>query len=242
MTFILNILHKDYSLLAADRKGHTDGPATVTFGNITLNMPDGGVINGVKKIRLNDNARFAIGIAGTIAAHTYLDDACKASEGQVALAAVNEFVHGQLAINQLEEILPGGPLMRNSTLVSFFDAATGAFFTSFHEFSRFTATTCIYARKENPSPQPFHAGSGSSNFEKAVGLDWINSFIVKLREGLTLEERLECLDTAFAKVSEIDAGCGSDYEAVLATRDEPSFRFVRTQSTSTILPSSSSGD
>jgi hypothetical protein len=35
------------------------------------------------------------------------------------------------------------------------------------------------------------------------------------------------LDEAFRKVSVADPGCGEEYEAVLSTRDEPEFVYIR---------------
>ena len=73
MTFILNILHKDFSLLAADRKGNSQGPVTATVGKITIVMPSGAVIEGMKKILLPRNHKFAVAFAGSTSDHGYLD-------------------------------------------------------------------------------------------------------------------------------------------------------------------------
>lgn len=240
MTFVLNILHKDYSLLVADRKGHAKGPVTVNAGSITVTMTNGGIINGVRKIHLNGAANCALGYAGQTDAHKYLDQLIGTANGQSALRCVTDYVHKNLAIDSLEEILPGAPTMENQLIVSFFDEATEAFFSSYHLFTRFNSGTHITARKQNASPTLLHVGSGSANFEKAVGLDAINSFIADLKDGMGLADRLAWLDGAFEKVSAIDPGCGSDYDAVLATRDDPAFVFIRTGRETTLLANGAS--
>ena len=76
----------------------------------------------------------------------------------------------------------------------------------------------------------------SNNFEKAVGLEEINSFVKRLAEGLDLEQRLAWFDQAFAKVSAIDTGCSSSYEVVIATRDAPQFTSLRSSNQISIAP------
>jgi len=56
MTFILNVLHKDFSLIASDRKGTTKGPVTLEANGQTINIVSKGTITieGVQKIHISN--------------------------------------------------------------------------------------------------------------------------------------------------------------------------------------------
>lgn len=227
MTFVLNILHKDYSLLATDRRGNSAGPVTMTAGNITIKTPGRTVIDGVKKIRLSKECGQAVGIAGTLDAHGYLDAFSGMSDGQGALECVGDFVQLAFNFSDRDRLLDGEALMENQSIVTFFDPDKGAFFSALYLFTPFSHGVQLHARRAKPAPILLHVGSGSSNFEKAVGLDEINLFIKQLSQGLDVEQRLTWLETAFAKVSAMDPACSADFEAVIATRDTPQFQFLR---------------
>lgn len=234
MTFVLNLLHKDYSLLATDRRGTSDGPVTLTAGNIQIHTQGNTLIEGVKKIRLSDDKRRSVAFAGRTSDHGYLDAFAKAGTAQTAMQCVRSHMESFFNFEDRDRMLRGEPIMENQSIVSFFDAEKEAFFSSLYLFSPYSSGHQLYARKSNPAPQLFHVGSGSTHFEKAVGLDEINSFISRLKEGLNLAEQLVWLDMAFGKVSSIDAGCGTEFEAVLSTRADPEFRYIRSNNEVTL--------
>jgi hypothetical protein len=236
MTFVLNILHKDYSLLAADRRGKSEGPVTMTTGGFSITTSGNTVIDGVQKIYLSKNAEQAVGIAGTVGDHGYLGAFSDVSDGQTALECVSDFVHLTFDFDARDRMLNNEAVMENQSIVTFFDPDKGAFFSSLYLFTPFTHAVQLYARRANASPILLHVGSGSSNFEKAVGLEEINSFVKRLSEGLDLEQRLAWFDEAFAKVSALDSGCSASYEAVIATRDAPQFTSLRSSKQISIAP------
>ncbi len=236
MTFVLNILHKDYSLLAADRRGKSEGPVTMTTGGFSITTSGNTVIDGVQKIYLSKNAEQAVGIAGTVGDHGYLGAFSDVSDGQTALECVSDFVHLAFDFDARDRMLNNEAVMENQSIVTFFDPDKGAFFSSLYLFTPFTHAVQLYARRANASPILLHVGSGSSNFEKAVGLEEINSFVKRLSEGLDLEQRLAWFDEAFAKVSAMDSGCSASYEAVIATRDTPQFTSLRSSKQISIAP------
>lgn len=227
MTFVLNILSKDYSLIAADRKGTSHGPIEMKVGSLSISIPQGGVIDGVNKLRVNEVRNCVVGIAGTLEAHAYIDEFQKCSEGRQAVRTITAWLERQLAVENLEDYLTDAPTMEHQLIATFFDETSGAFYSCLHLFTRFRTYTNIDARFQNPQPMLLHVGSGSGNFEKAVGLDAINAFLNRLREGLSVEERLEWIANAFRAVSEIDDGVGVDFEAVMATRETRTFETVK---------------
>ena len=234
MTFVLNLLHKDYSLLATDRRGTSAGPVTLTAGSIQIHTTGNTVVEGVKKIRLSDDMLRSVAFAGNTADHGYLDEFAKSGTAQAAMQCVRSHMDSFFKFEDRDRMLRNEPIMENQALVSFFDSEKEAFFTGLYLFSPFSAGHQLYARRLNPSPHLIHVGSGSKNFEKAVGLDEINSFISQLKEGLDLTDQLAWLDMAFGKVSSIDAGGCSDFEAVLSTRADPEFRYVRSNNEVTL--------
>lgn len=227
MTFVLNVLHKDFSLLAADRRGNAAGPLTITSGTLTFTAPPGTVIEGVRKIRVTSDGGRAVGFAGETAAHPYLPSFSDVTTNDEALRCIRTWVETYFDFGAREKLLRGEPRMENSAILSFFDSQSSAFFASLHVFTQFSNATELYARKANTRPMLLHVGSGSGHFEKTVGLDEINSFIDRLAAGTTLEERLAWLDDTFLKVSNLDKGCGATYDAVVATRENPLFAKIR---------------
>jgi hypothetical protein len=66
---VINLLHKDYSLLAADKQAIATGPVTLKADSMTNHVEGGVKIEGIRKIDLNVNKRMALGFAGTTSAH-----------------------------------------------------------------------------------------------------------------------------------------------------------------------------
>jgi hypothetical protein len=128
MTFLLNILHKDYSLLATDRKGTAPGPVTITSGKVTISMPGGAVIEGVKKIRLTKNNRYAVGFAGNTDAHGYLDSFVDMNTAESAVRLIRANSESYFDFNERDRMLRREPEMENHIILTFFDPDKQAFF------------------------------------------------------------------------------------------------------------------
>ena len=227
MTFVLNLLHKDFSLLAADRQGNVDGPATITVGNMTVHVTGGKTtINGLKKIAISDNKTCALGIAGNSNEHRYIEQ-FKSSETPLhAMKQIRNAMEAFFDFDARDELLAGTPQMENQTLLTFFDNEKSAFFTNMSLFTKFANTTNLYARRANSSPILCHIGSGSSHFEAAVGLDEINAFIARVAVGADVEDLITWFKSTFEKVSALAPDCSPDFDAVLSTREKPNFESV----------------
>jgi len=227
MTFILNLLHKDFSLIAADLQGNSDGPSTIQIGGTKIHVNGKLTINGLRKILTTKNRKIALGIAGTVADHSYQNTFLDEETPEGAMKVVRNHMESFYSFSDRDLMLEGKPQMENQALISFFDEEKSAYFTSMSFFTKFSNATSIYARCKNPSPTLCHIGSGSNQFEKAVGLDEINSFIRQVAEGANLSEQLSWFEQAFSKVSAVAAGCGADFIAVLSTRESPQFTEVK---------------
>jgi hypothetical protein len=228
MTFVLNLLHKDFSLIAADRQGNATGPVTLKIGETTVhvNSPKT-TIEGIPKIALSDNKAVALGFAGTTGDHSYSDAFSRAANPVQAMKCIRDHMEAKFQFEQRDVLLSGQGVMINEVMLSFFDAEKGAFFTSYNAFTPFANQTNLYARRENPAPMLVHAGSGSGKLEEAIGMDSINKFIADVKGGADLATQLGWFEETFKAVSVIASGCGEKFNAVLATRENPCFVFVR---------------
>ena len=222
MTFILNVLNKDFSLLAADKLAKSDGPTKMTIGNITINSEKGVTINGFQKIYRNKPNLLAVGIAGTTQSHGYLSDIQNGQEIDQGLQAIRQHMESFLNINNRKEVLEKQERMENQGLATFFDSETSTYFTNLYLFSDLHNYTRLYSHP-NTNCRLFHVGSGSNKFEQAVGLAEINKFAGSISGLDKIQDCLAWLKEAYIKVSEIDSGVGSEFTAVISTRDKPEF-------------------
>lgn len=228
MTFVLNLLHKDFSLIAADRQGNATGPVTLKVGEMTVhvNCPKT-TIEGINKIVLSDDRATALGFAGTTGDHEYWDVFSRAANPVQAMKCVRDHMEAKFQFDQRDVLLSGQGVMQNDVMLTFFDSEKGAFFTSYNAFTPFANQTNLYARRENPAPILVHAGSGSGKLEEAIGLESINRFIADVKSGADLATQLGWFEETFKAVSGVASGCGEEFNAVLATRENPRFTFVR---------------
>jgi hypothetical protein len=226
MTFVLNLIHKDFSLVAADKQGNSDGPTTLTTGGLKIHVKGKLTIEGMNKITLTTNKKMALGFAGNTGAHNYRDAFVGSETPKDGMLCIRRHMESYFNFDQRDLFLEGKGQMENAVLLSFFDNEKSAYFTNMSFFTQFSNHTSFTARWKNPSPVLCHIGSGSSHFESAVGADAINKFIKEVTAGADLTAQLGWFEEAFQKVSAIAPGCGIDFNAVLSTRTCPEFMHV----------------
>lgn len=226
MTFILNILHKDFSILVSDRKGIATGPCTINMPGITIHVKDGATIQGVKKIYLSKDKLLALGIAGNTQDHPYTAAVEEGTSINESLRSIRQHMEGFLRIEDRASVLKLGSFMENQGIVTFFDSVQNAYFSSLHVFSIVHNAMKLYCHINDKSSLLIHIGSGSNLLEKAVGRDEILKFASSVQSIEQLDHCLEWLKLTYKKVSEIDPGSGEDFVAVVSTRDRPEFRTV----------------
>jgi hypothetical protein len=227
MTFVLNLLHKDFSLIAADKQGNSSGPTTFKQGGLTINTTGKLTIEGINKIVLSADKKMAMGYAGTVSDHGYLELFKKSESPVEAMRIFRTHMESYYDFDTRDLLLEGKPQMENQILLSFFDPEKSAYFTNMNFYTKLSNSTCINARRANPSPMLCHTGSGSNSFESATGIESINSFIAEVAAGADLAYQLQWFEEAFKKVSAVAQGCGSNFDAVLSTRESQEFVYVR---------------
>lgn len=225
MTFILNILHKDFSLLVCDKQGNASGTTVLQAANggskITITAPKI-TINGINKLFTNKPRTLAVGIAGVYQDHTYASKLKDAEDTTAALGMIHAHIGTYLAQGNRRDVIEAKPVMQNQGLATFFDISTNEFFTDLFIFTPNETLSHIFYASAN-APRLLHVGSGSSVLENAVGLDSINAFLEALKKEASPEMCLKWIAHAYEKVSEKAVGCGKEFTVLRATRDIPIF-------------------
>jgi hypothetical protein len=222
MTFILNVLHKDFSLLLADNKANANGPTTIKMGNITINAAQGATIFGFQKIYLNRPNTLAVGIAGTIQDHKYITKVGEDEDINESLKKIRSHMEEYLKIDNRTEVMQKESRMENQSIATFFDSHSAAYFSNIYLFSDIHNATRLYCA-HSAGARLIHVGSGSNVFEKAVGLQEIQKFTGSVTSIDNVDNYFSWIKEAFAKVSALDSRVSKDVVGWLSTRGNPIF-------------------
>lgn len=215
MTFILNVLHRDISILAADRKA--------IAGGLNLAAPETSAtaVNDFNKITVNPSLNLAIGIAGNTHEHFYLPEIRLSASVNEVLYKIRRNMEHFLRVNDRALLKTLPPFMVNQALVTFFDKAADMYCTNTFLFSPVENHTRIHSGGD--VAKIFHAGSGSQHFEEAVGMEFIKSFISSISSSCTPEACIPWIKDAFEKVSAKDQYSGHEAVFFVSTRESPRF-------------------
>jgi hypothetical protein len=223
VTFILNVLHHDYSLLAADTQANSEGPTTITVGSMTINAANGATVNGFRKMKTSKCGGVAIGVAGTLADHTYFDKFESNEDVDCSIKAILTSIRDFFLSEQRDQNLSKPLMMQNEGIATFFDAKASRYFSLLYIYTHKQAFSG-WSKVESGSATLLHVGTGSPVFEKAVGLDEINHFIAYIKCNPDPRACLDWIRTAFEKVSLIAKGVGKEPAFLLSTCSEQAFR------------------
>jgi hypothetical protein len=223
VTLILNILHEDMSILAADQKAIAQLPATAT-PDVAVPAGGGSVAPDYNKITLNPDKSLALGVAGRTIDHYYTQSIWMSVSIDEVLWKIRKHMEGFLRVNDRTYLSTLSPFTVNQSIATFFDQKTGTYFSNTFMFSPVHNQTRLHRAKDEV--QIFRAGSGSEHFEQAVGEAGINSFIASTKNSCTPEACIPWMQDAFRRVSACDAGCGAEAVFVVSTRANPKFHSI----------------
>lgn len=219
MTFILNILHRDISILAADQRAISGLPASeVASAAVSA------VVNDYKKITMNSSRSLAIAIAGNTQDHYYIPEIPLTVSINEVLSKIRRNMESFLRVNDRGNLGKLMPFTANQSIVTFFDRDEGMYFSNEFMFSHVQNRTRLH--RSSDGVKILYAGSGGEHFEKSVGLEHIESFISSASNACTLEECISWVKDAYIKVSASDPGCGSEAIIVVSTREDQKFRSI----------------
>lgn len=223
MTFVLNLLHQDFSLLAADRRAVSKEPSTFSIGTMTIHVKGQTRINGFRKVLLNLDGTLAVGFAGTISAHDYREQVRTATGLKEALGILNE--SGAVLPSATREDFLRGSVPSNEWIATYFDPQQEVFFSYLRLFDD-VQNLCRKLMQLGDRVHLVTAGSGGNAFESCVGRAEIERFATSVRLPRDKGMCLEWLAGSFEKVSKVDAACGGEFDAFMATRENPRFEKI----------------
>ena len=180
MTFILNALHKDFSLIASDRKATSEGPISLKANGTTINIVSEGTITieGYQKIYLSKLGNMAVGHAGNTADHGYINSINTVDNINSALSIIRSHMD-EFLVQDHKRLLETQSFTDNAGIATYHESETGMFFSNIYTFSTIHSYTRLYAGHEEGCL--IHVGSGSSCFSSAVGSEEIDRFAKSLK-------------------------------------------------------------
>lgn len=229
MTFILNVLHRDMSILAADRKAIAEWPVS-SASSIAVPARGRLVVSDFNKITLNLSGILALGIAGHTRDHYYTQEFERSVSIDEGLLTIRKHMERFLRVHDRAGLSKLTSFTVNQGIASFFDENTGMYFSNTFLFSPVRNEYRLHRAADEA--KIFHAGSGSEHFEKAIGSMEIDSFLTAIKSACTPEACIPWMQDAFRKVGASDTNSGTEAMYVVSTRSSPKFRSMNAGSNS----------
>ena len=204
MTFILNILHKDFAILMADTR-------SVTIGDNGEHLS----IDETHKISLYLDNKIAIGIAGEQSDHDFYQTEIdiNATSVAAALSIIDDYINGNFSFRS----------DANVGSAVFFDAEKQSFCIKYYKYGCTTSPSSTSLEIGNDSINICQFGSGSRCITPAIS-EHIDSFSAELNEhGLNLQKAKIFAEKLFRYVSLLDEYVGSSFEIFYATKSFQTF-------------------
>lgn len=223
MTLILNVLHKDMSILAADSKARAEWSVSAT-AITTVPAGRGPIAHGFNKITMNSSRMLALGIAGLTQDHGYTQAIEQSDSIDEGLKTIRKHIENFVPIYDRAKLSTLTSFMANEGIASFFDQSTGTYFTSKYLFSPVEIRTRLH--RGTDKVKVFGAGSGSKYFEGASGLADIESFVALIKHSCTQEACISWMQDAYKRASGTDPETGAEPVFVISTRSNPEFRSI----------------
>jgi len=220
VTFVLNLLHSKFAILATDLRAAAPRGGTVSIGNMTIKTVGQLNIDGFQKMAITSDRLCAVAMSGSVQAHTYFKRIPELEWG-AAIDEVREWGNSWTTIARFRERVAEESQMEQCSIATFLDPETERF-SSYMACGVPGAITANWYTPKNATL--LHVGSGGANFEKAMTLEVINQFLEQLKEVSDPAAVQPWLADAFTKVSSITPDCSAQFSAKLATLAEATFR------------------
>ncbi len=223
MTLILNVLHSDISILAADRIARPEWPVSpMSIGTATIISRQ--VFNGFNKISMNSSNTFAVGIAGYTHDHCYTKAIEQSESIEECLHTIREHIESFVPTYDRARLSRLKSFIANEGIATFFDQSMAMYFTSRYLFSPIEIRTRLHRAADEV--QVFSAGSGKSYFAGEEGLAGITSFTAAVKNSCTPEACISWMQDAYKRVAACEPDIGADPVFVVSTRSNPEFRSI----------------
>jgi hypothetical protein len=220
MTFILNVLHKDMSILAADLKAVAEWPSSFGF-------PSRGkaVTHDYQKITTNSTGVLAMAMAGYSPHHLYMGEVESGESINECLSIIRNHMEGFLMVSDRTSLIKSASPFENECLASFYDEGTQSFFTNEFRFNEFSNSTRL--NRASDKVKVFCAGSGKHHFDSESGKKEAQSIAEEIGSSLTPDMFIRWMEEVFKRVSSKDDNCGAEAIYAVSTREAHKFCFDR---------------
>lgn len=219
MTFILNILHKDMSILAADTKAVADWPTI--FGFPTRGKA---VNHNQKKITMNKTGQLAIGVAGYSEHNSYIGEFEKSEIISEGLSIIRKHMERFLLVDDLASLIKSASPFANECIASFYDKSTQTYFTNEFSFNQYQNKTHLH--RASDGVKLFCAGSGGDYFDLESGVKEVQSLIESNDISCLQEVCIAWIENIFKFVSSKDECCGSKAIFSVSSRTKNEFQTI----------------
>jgi len=207
VTLILNILHKDMSVLAVDKKAKAEWTMSpVAFSTVPLGK--GYMVHDFNKVTMNSRRTLALGIAGLTPDHFYAKEVERSGNIDDGLRAIRNHIEGFVPIFDRARLSTLTAFMRNEGIATFFDQSLGAYFTYKYLFSPVEFHTRLH--RGAGEVKILYAGSGIKYFEGEDGLADIAEFKSSAKSACSPADCISWMEDVYKRVSEIDPEIGDE--------------------------------
>lgn len=221
MTLILNVLHKDISILAADKQARAVWPVSAMSFS-TVPASGGTVVSDFNKVTMNRSRALAVGIAGNTQDHCYTKEIEETESIDESLRVIRNHIQRSVPVYDRARLSNLSSFVPNEAIATFFDHGMGMYFANKYLFSPVEVQARLY--RATDEVQVFLAGSGRKYMEGQEGLAVLASFKASVRTSCTPEACISWLQHAYKLVAASDPEIGAEPMFVLSTRSEPEFR------------------
>lgn len=207
MTLILNILHKDMSVLAADKKAKAEWTMSpLSFSTVPVGK--GHMVHDFNKFTVNSRRTQALGIAGITQNHRYTQKIEQSDNIDDGLRAIRKHIEDFAPIYDRASLSTLTEYTRNEGIATFFDQCLGGYFTYKYLFSPIEFQARLHRGADEV--KILYAGSGIRYFEADNGLADIAEFKSSAKFACSPKDCISWMKDVYKRVSERDPEIGDD--------------------------------
>ncbi len=213
MTFILNILHKEISIVASDDKAFA--------GGYNIKAPESNAVYDFNKISLHAGENLALGMAGNSQDHYYHPTLFPYTSIDEVILKIRKHMEEYLRVHNRPSLSSLESFEVNDGIVSFYDKNMESYYTYTFLFSPVHNQNRLHRAKD--IVQIFTSGSGSKTYEKLKKEAIIEPYVAPANEEITPESCIRWVQDVFAKVGANDITCGAKTKTFVSSRSDTKF-------------------
>ena len=220
MTFIVNILHKDFSIISSDRRASTEGPTTIQVDRITIHAEQGTTIQGFKKLFLSKDMTVALGMSGSANEHRYTGEFENTDHILPALALIRLNMEHFL-LQDYTSLALNDSFVNNEVIATYCSPETGSFFSNVFQFSPIHNCTRLYMGTDKA--RLIYVGSGSNIYDSHPQLEKLRQSFPEDEPLNNIQSYLDWIKQTYRAVGACDEHTSEEMVVFFATQRDPLF-------------------